>query len=555
MRVKLRPGTHLAPVRQGIYLSRNGDSFILQGPAALYALVDSQLGRLVAGATVDELVAAVGSEAARPVLDHVLRTLLARDVLLDVDAGAPPPEPGEAHRYADVLAYLEGQCADPYAVFARLRAATVLLVGDAATLESLPRSLAACAIGSAATDAPPALAIAVVTPGSTPQWPAEVPLLPVFLAPAGALVGPVCAGPAEFAAVTAAAERMASWQRHDPLLAAPAPMSAVLAGSLAARAAFEQLAGVGGADRSATVVYGRRLESRQLQLPGLGESTVESSWTTLDPAAILADGEPALPTAAQAHELTGALTARFTGLAGWHRDLDLPQLPLSMVTLESRLEQPPGRLLGWAESRAAAGVNAMLAFLRARSAAIAPAIAGNPQLVPAAGLTPGRFLVDGLLRIAGARALAETTPDKIAWAELNHRPAAALWSLLRDYFDVPAELWLRAVPGLGWSLASVVCDGVVLATQWGPAPATAAQAALSAAVARAQLGPELAELLPAEPVGTWALESLAAEPVASCQRQLTGWLAAQGRPAHASRLASDPVAGEIALPCGAVWLS
>jgi hypothetical protein len=572
MRVRLRPGTHLAPVQQGAYLSRAGKSFIIQGPPALYALLDSQLGRLVSGTTVDELVTAVGTEAVRPVLDNVLRTLLDRDVLLDIDTCAgPEPPPDDARRYADVLAYLEARCADPYAAFARLRTATVLLRGDAGTRDTLIRSLDACGLRVATPESEqePALAVVVTPLSRWPGWPADVPpgvaVLPVIMLPAGALIGPVCTSRAEFAAVAAAAERIVAWQQADPALAAPATMTAVLAGSLAGRSAFEFLAEAGPRDWTASVVYGRRLEARRFALPALpaaqGSGEPAPRWASVD-AAASNDDEPALPLAKQAQERGGTLTDRWTGIASWHRDLDLPQLPMSTATLDSRVGAPAGRVLGWADNRSGAMVNAMLAFLRARCAAIAPEFAATaPEPAPgttalaAAGLTSGRFLLDGLLRLAGLEAVAGVVPDKVDWADLPQRHVTALWSLLRDYFDVPAHLWLRAVPGLSWPLASVVADGTVLATQWGPTQVTAAQAALSAAAARAQLGPELAALLPDEPTGTWALESVSAEAVAACHRQFGGWLSARSRMVRASRLLADQAAGEIALPCGLVWLS
>jgi hypothetical protein len=548
MKVKLRPGTHLAPVQKGIYFSRAGQSFIIQGPPALYTLLDSQLGRLVTGTTVDELVAAVRTETVRPVFDTVLRTLLDRDVLLDIDTCAGPlPAPDDARRYADVLAHLEAHCADPYATFARLRTAPVLLLGDEGTRETLVRSLEACGLSPTTADAAglgrtPALAILLTPHSPRPGWPASVPsgvpLLPVLTLPGGALVGPVCTGLAELAAVAAAAERIAAWVRHDPALSAPATMCAVLAGSLAGRSAFEFLAGTGSREPMATVIYGRRIETRQLLLPAFPGP---------------ADGREAAAGQQRTESLPEALTGRWTGIASWHRDLDLPQLPMATASLESRVDAPAGRMLGWADNRSRAGINAMLSFLRARCAAAMPA--QDTGALAAAGVTDQLFLLDGLLRIAGIEALASITPDKVDWADLRQRHATALCSLLRDYFDVPAQLWVRSVPGLSWPLASVVADGCVLATQWGPTQTTAAQAALSAAVTRAQLGRELAALLPDEPTGTWALESVTAKAAAGCHQQFSGWLAARGRTLCTSRLAADEAAGEITVPCGLVWLS
>jgi hypothetical protein len=566
VKVKLRPGTHIAPVPQGVYLSRAGQSFVLRGPAALYPLLDGQLGRLTTGTTVDELVAAVGAEAARPVFDHVVSVLLDRGMLFDVDSGGQQPPPEEARRYADVLAYLEAQHADPYLAFARLRAATVLLLEQVPAPESLVRSLAACGLRTVRSpDVASTLTVVVTGYPPATAWPDVVPpqspVLPVFLLPAGALVGPVCARPAQYAAVTRAAERMVAWQRAEPALAAPASTGMVLAGSLASRVAFEYLVAADPPDRLATVVYGRLLESRRVALPalpaddGIVPPLTADGWTEVDPDAVLAEAEPTPPTAAEAHDRTGALTSQWTGLAGWHRDLDLPQLPMATATLDSRVAGPAGRVAGWGDNRAGAGVDAVLAFLRARCDATAPDAPGPAAAVSAAGLTPGRFLVDGLLRLAAPEVLAAVVPDKVDWADLPHRQVSALWSLLRDYFEIPAEVWLRTVPDLSWPLASVVADGAVLATQWGPGPASATQAALSAAVARVQLGAGFPALPQDEPAGTWALAAVGPAAVGRCHRELRSWLSARTRTVSAVRLVADPVAGELPFPCGRVWWS
>jgi hypothetical protein len=124
MRVKLRPDAHCAPVPQGIHWSRGDRSFVLSGPPALFTVVDDQFGALLDGTSVDEMVAATGDERSRPVLEHIVRALLAQDVLIDLDAVAGPlPDRRSAEEHAALLCYLEANCAEPYRAFAAVRAA------------------------------------------------------------------------------------------------------------------------------------------------------------------------------------------------------------------------------------------------------------------------------------------------------------------------------------------------------------------------------------------------------------------------------------------------
>ncbi|WP_344443392.1 hypothetical protein, partial [Kitasatospora nipponensis] len=216
--------------------------------------------------------------------------------------------------------------------------------------------------------------------------------------------------------------------------------------------------------------------------------------------------------------------------------------------------------LGWARARLAAGLAAALAMLRHRAAQQDPA-QGEGTAVHAAGISRAHWLADGLLRLAGRDALARSAGGELAWEDLGSVAVRSQWGLLRDFFDVPAALHLRTVPGLDWQLAVARDEvtGETLATQWGPTPASAAYAALLSATARAQFraaekGAPQARVLPPDPVGTWSLEIAADRQVHDCLRQLVSRAAALGLCPRAGRLVHDEAVGELPLACGWVAL-
>ncbi|MEZ0090959.1 hypothetical protein [Streptacidiphilus sp. EB129] len=614
MRVKLRPDAHCAPISQGVYWSRGNRSFIMSGPPALYSLVDDQLDALLNGTSVDEMVAAAGDEAARPVVEHVVRALVAQDVLIDLDAVAGPlPDAETARGHVELLAYLETHCAEPYQAFAAVRSARVVVAGGGPAADAVRRGLAANGTGEV-TDLPlpcpahgiarPAVAV-LIDDCDDPldllavaaSLPPGTPVLPVATEAAVALVGPVCASPQELRSFQAVRARAADWQRNSAEAAAPRPISAVLAGSLAAQAVLARLAGTESGRRTAMLVHGHAVQTRAIPVPEAGTGP---AWRQADiaqvlavPAASAADvaetapvpgtgadgtdsvGEPVDPQ--QVHRLTIGLTARWTGLARWGRDLDLPQLPVSLVTAEmvagsgpsagraddravSTFSEAPGpSFLGWGSNRAAACLTAALAALRHRAAQ--ERTGANDDGFPAAGLTQTHWLADGLLRQAGADALAQPVGIPLTWDQLENASVRSLWSLLRDFLDVPAELRLSTVPGLDWRLASAVHEatGEVLATQWGPSPLSAAYAALFSATGRVQFGaaektaPQAPVARP-DPVGTWSLEIAPEHQVHDCLRQLLGRAQSMGLRPHGQLLARDEAIGELPLSCGWVRL-
>jgi hypothetical protein len=336
----------------------------------------------------------------------------------------------------------------------------------------------------------------------------------------------------------------------------------VLAGALAARVALDHLIGVAG-EPHATVVYGHAAETRRLRLgyqvgePALrdvdGEGTGDIDGdpdTTLDTAGIEPDAD-------QFHQRTAWLGAHWTGPVRWGDDLDLTQLPVALATLQdvdaaidASVVRPA--VLGWGTDRADAGVNALLSYLRARAGA---EVSGGPGWVAAAGLTEDLWITDGLLRLAGAERLSAPPDRELSPQDAGSWTNRSLWSLVRDYFGEPVRLWLCTVPGVPWSLVTATgADGCRLRAQWGPTPAAAVRATITAVTAHLQARHDNAVAVPQEPVGTWHLQSTGAPDVARCRLALGTVAAGLGRRIVARQLVTDPVGGRLPLYCGLVGL-
>ncbi|NEB86057.1 hypothetical protein G3I43_18015, partial [Streptomyces anulatus] len=142
MTLRARPHLHYAPVSEGVYFNGPRTQFVISGPQLLYRVADICVPLLEAGTTEDELVTALGSERARPVVRRIVDELRARGLLLDLDALTVPEPSAEIRaRYPEALAHLETECADPYAVFQRLRTTEVLLCGPADAVLPAARGL------------------------------------------------------------------------------------------------------------------------------------------------------------------------------------------------------------------------------------------------------------------------------------------------------------------------------------------------------------------------------------------------------------------------------
>ena len=526
MNVKLRPDAHLAPVPEGLYVARGEDAFVVRG-RGLFDVLDERIDLLAAGATLDEMVAAAGNEAARPVYARLLDALLARGVLLDLDrAGGPVPDPATGARYREVLGFLETRCDDPYARFARLRALPVAVTGDGSAAVVARRALARLGVGpadGARPGGPPALTVAVAEHVGVPE---TLPVLPVYAGRRIAFVGPVCTTAAELRRALAVCRRAVARADERPEDAAARPASAALAGSLAAAAVLE-LVLPGAPPARATVVHGR---------------------------ALTATAVPLAP-AAGTDEPLAALLSPWTGPLRRGEDRDVRQLPMARASVTMIGGAAVG---GWGRDRAAATTSAVLAALRV--------CAGGGDGVPAAGLSEQRWLADGALRALGAGLLAGPGAE-LGWGELTGSLQRGLWDLLTDYLGFPGRLEVRPLPGdPGWVLASWVGADGRRVSEWGPGLATAVELCLGHATALAQggAGRESEPQLPAG-VGTAALEGArtvrpaGAGPAAEAgddgpARRLLDSLAAAGRTATGVRW-SDPVLGTAAAFAGRVLLS
>ncbi len=530
MHVKLRPGSHFVPTTQGVRCSRGDELFLLAGPPALFTLIDSHLAALSDGTTLDALLAAGGGggggggggETVRPVLSHLLRTLLDRGLLFDLDdAGGPPPDPATAERLADLLSFVEEHCARPYAALRSLSAAQVAVAGDRSgpAAASLYRSLAERALTprTIAECSPAPTLIVLLDSGAGPAAetpPTGVPVLALVTGPDLTVVGPVLPDVGALPAFRAAADRIARWQTGDPADAATGPVGAALAGSLAAQRVLTHLTGVSDVTADSLVVHGRLADITAVPLPRTDPTTTSDPTVAADPATA-ADpsvaGDPATaadPVAsgdagAAADVAIAGLTARFRGVARL-----LPATQARVAPLRIALARPVASagpdVTGWGTSVADAQRGAVLSAMRAMARSDRP----DPAAVAAAGLSTPHFLLDGALRLLG-RELLGGDP---AGAPLPvSRLAPGLRVLLRtlvDYYDLAARIHLDQPAGAHCWLARVV-DGAgdsICAAQWGPSPASAVESALHASVAAAQCGVKSLEVDPAADTGTRAWE-------------------------------------------------
>ncbi|MFJ8161782.1 hypothetical protein ACIRBY_12680 [Streptomyces sp. NPDC096136] len=554
MRMRLRPALHYAPVRDGVYFGAEGTSFVVRGPAALFKVADVCVPLLEDGATEDSLVAALGNEAARPVVATLLNTFSRQGLLLDLDAlSVPEPDAATRERHRDVLADLETLHDDPYAAFARLRAATVLLSGPAAFVLPAARGLARTGVGRLVLAVPDADADAVAdtaerlgaerlpqaaggveaaadaavvfAPGGrldaavaaqAALLPADCVILPVRLDERFHLVGPQAGGaPGRARAV---ADRVGHWA--DTSAAAPLGAAAgALAGALAGQLVYRVLTGTAGAaGESAYVVHGAELNASRVDL------------APLPPAAPAADLDEAV-----AH--VQAVAAQWTGPFALVTPENLPQLPLGVAEAEHR-DGTAGSVAAWGADQRSSSVAAALAALRAQQRP-------GPEAVAAAGTTEERWLLDGALRLLAGRA--EPAGDAPAFEDLDNA-AQVLWRTLEDHEFLTVAMGLLRVPGVEWPLA-VVRDratGLDVASAWGPDRAGAAVAALSTALTRVQTrrirGRELVTASP----DTTALLHADAAALAALAEQTRLWITPAGE------RAADPVVGGTPLWFGTV---
>ncbi|MFY0509325.1 hypothetical protein ACOMD4_02840 [Streptomyces anulatus] len=583
MTLRARPHLHYAPVSEGVYFNGPRTQFVISGPQLLYRVADTCVPLLETGTTEDELVTALGSERARPVVRRIVDELRARGLLLDQDALTVPEPSAEIRaRYPEALAHLETECADPYAVFLRLRTTEVLLCGPADAVLPAARGLHRAGITgltlatpdpdeAAATasrlglrllplgdsaplpgpgDLPVPPDAALYCPGAddgvTPQaltalLPAGAPVVPVRWDGLVAAVGPVSSGGASLPGSAALVRRAARWAVAEATAPVPHPTAAALAGALAGQLLFDTLAGIA-PPGEAHVLHGEELTADRVSLTAPGTASGEAAARRFLTAAPVAGAEPVPPpTPDEAVEAVTALTGRWTGPLALLGGEELPQMPLALREMAAR-DGGTDSVVAWAEEQRTATVAVALAGLRA--ACPSPGVA-------AAGLTEEHWLLDGALRLMADEAVPYATR---AVGAVEARSVPLLRMLEEEGMPDPAVTLLRH-PGLDWTLAEVRTSGGPqpwAGLSWGRDDTEAVHRALATALARHQAHrvPGAGPL--AEGVNTDALLFADASEQAALRKRVADSAAAAGLRYEGTPRRPDPVTGALPLWSGGV---
>ncbi|MFI7316863.1 hypothetical protein [Streptomyces venezuelae] len=538
--LRAKPYLHCAPLPDGVYFSGARAQFTLRGWDGLFKVADICVPLLEDGTSEDALVSALGSEQARPVVRRMVEGLREHGMLLEPARWTvPAPDDALRTRYAGPLAHLESVHPDPYAAFARVRAATVAVTGPDAAVRPALRGLTRAGIGrvvAAEADAGFAdidadVVIRCVAAGERAErarWlgaidtdrpnPRACPVvLPVWLDDTVLVVGPA-GDPGSGAALF---DRVLAWARSMEAGPAARPVADALAGALAAQLAFDVVAGIDDVG-TAHVVHGAELRSERISLALDRPDPV--SFTGLDDAV----------------ESATVLTRRWTGLFDRSpRENRLPQMPLSLRELTVA-----GRNMGpvtvWAPHQQAATLAAALEGLR-RSCATAD---GPDGAVSAAGLGERQWLLDGALRLLTDRATeSDPVTDDVSDPETRR---------LRKILDGlspgrPHHIRLSRVPGVDWRLSTVTdaATGTVLGRAWAPDADGAVRDGVSTAIARVQVpGPDGAES-PVSALCTNALLLADAGDLASLDTQVRAHARAHHVRYDGQPLREDPVLGEL----------
>ncbi|MFH8396786.1 hypothetical protein ACH4E9_05050 [Streptomyces anulatus] len=583
MTLRARPHLHYAPVSEGVYFNGPGTQFVISGPQLLYRVADICVPLLEAGTTEDELVTALGSERARPVVRRIVDELRARGLLLDLDALTVPEPSAEIRaRYPEALAHLETECADPYAVFQRLRTTEVLLCGPADAVLPAARGLHRAGVTGLTLATPdPAAAAATASrlgmrllplgdtatlpdpadlpvppdavlhcPGAddgvTPQaltalLPPGAPVVPVRWDGLVAAVGPVSPGGASLPGSAALVRRAARWAVDEATAPVPHPTAAALAGALAGQLLFDTLAGIA-PPGEAHVLHGEELTADRVSLAAPGPADGEAAERRFLTAAPEAGAEPVPPpTPDEAVEAVTALTGRWTGPFALLGGEELPQMPLALREMAAR-DGGSDSLVAWAEDQRTATVAVALAALRA--ACPTPGAA-------AAGLTEEHWLLDGALRLMADEAVPYATR---AVGAVEARSVPLLRMLEEEGMPDPAVTLLRH-PGLDWRLAEVRTSGGPqprTGRSWGRDDTEAVHRALATALARHQTHgvPGAGPL--AEGVHTDALLFADASEQAALRKRVADSAEAVGLRYEGTPRRPDPVTGALPLWSGGV---
>lgn len=521
MRLKARPDLHHAPLPDGVYVSSGTGEFALSGWSGFADLMSRCLPLLGSGADEDDLVAAIGTEKARPAVRHLLAELQTHDMVLRLDTLEPgEPDARDRDRHAELLAYLECRSAQPYAAFEEIRSTRVLLLGPDRALARTGSALQELGVGDAVTDGGATedghdVAVVVMTRESVAEVPPHTTrLLPVVVGPHGALVGPVV-------------RDLPGWSRWRLLvertLARPGrPVDEEACTAVACSAAvhllLQELASVAGP--AAYVVAGETLGVHAVDLPA-GSPAPRRGPVSL--ATATDDGHDAdLPA-----WLT-RLTHPWLGVATPDGEDHLPQMPVALRRLR---DLGGGVVVGDGPDQQAAATAVTLALARR-------ACGG------AAGPSELRWLLDGALAHLAPRVgsgVPVTLEDPRA-----HRLAGALAG------DGEVVLTAHTLPGIGWVLVRCLLPGGRSTRAWGADSQQAATEALSRALAVRALGDDAGELLTG--AGTAALVTADATAVSALATELDRWLAARSLGLVGSLHPADPHLGPGPVRAGKVRL-
>ncbi len=590
--IRLRPGVHYAPIEAGVYFSSARATFVMRGPAALFRVVDTCLPLLEDGTEIEDLVAAVGAPSARPLITHLIDTFDSRGLVLHLDQLlVPEPGPDDRERFPETLAYLESYCDNPYADFRRIRRSRVLLSGPAEAMGPAARGLVRAGVGQVliATDQPHRLAAlasrhpqiglmlhiadSIPTPisGNLPQvaviftedsfpteaiqrLPAACIVVPVRLGKELAIVGPALGRQDSSSGAEKLWARAALWSRLDGDELLVRPSGDLLAGALAGQAALDALIGLN--PGRVHLVHGPDLSSDSIT-PAL------AGCTEFNPPIELGGRSPDNRPPAPPEWLESA-SARWAGLFRVSVPGDLPQMPLALTLADGRTRCFEGRVVGHGPDQETSTTEAALDALRQHCSALvqlgsavgqeAPSTGGpGGPVVAAAGLDETRGLLDGALRILTGLAGQVRAMD---WLGVDDIEARRLWRTLEEHELTPVRLTSCQVPGFGWSLVSVHDrhSGSRLACGWGPTTTVGAIAALSAAIAAAQVRRTVDAGYVAPPTGPGFIGYLHDGYLDELTTAVSSWLDATGRRLRGQRLDHDPIAGSVAAWCGTVWL-
>ncbi|MFF1406358.1 hypothetical protein [Streptomyces sp. NPDC058294] len=584
--MRLRPAVHYAPLDNGVYFSGARTRFAWQGSPALFRIADVCVPLLEDGADEEELVAVLGPRS-RPVVRSLVASLDEHGLLLHLDRlTGPEPNADERAAHAGILAYLEARSDDPYADFARLRSARVLLCGACDAVLPAARGLhragvrrlhlavpdvadriarrTAQRLGAElhditryvgpAADCDALLYVVDAADGdlgaeerllaeARAALPVGRPLVPVLLGGAVAQIGPVSHRPEPLAL----RRRALDWAGARGQVPLVRPAGDALAGALAAELLLHTLT-VPGPGPRALVVH-----SPELTATPVPEAAPAVCTTTppVDLAVALSTAAAELltdPTARAA--LVEPLVQPFTGPLVSETPYDLPQLPLSLAQAQL-VDAPAGPpVVAWGDDQASANLHAIMEALLATGPG-----ASGAGVTGAAGLDELRGMLDGALRllVPYVRPVATLEP-----AALTQR-ANSLWRTLTDYELVRCEVVTQSVPGVDWVLARVneLRDGVEpreLAAAWGPDAGQAVTDALAGALAAVQVRAVRGTPPSTARPTAYALTSVDTVTVDKLHQQLLDWTAARSLHLTGRRAADDPLLGALPLWHGTVSL-